>query len=68
MKIRLIDPAHRGDHIEQDNKDVKSFWFARLTLTTIAALTPPEHEVLITDENTHLIAAPMATTSSGLTL
>lgn len=51
MKIRLIDPAHRGDHIEQDNKDVKSFWFARLTLTTIAALTPPKHEVRITDEN-----------------
>jgi len=35
----------------QTNKDIKSYWFARLSLTTIAALTPPEIEVAITDEN-----------------
>jgi radical SAM superfamily enzyme YgiQ (UPF0313 family) len=30
---------------------IKNIWFARLTLTTLAALTPPEIEVKITDEN-----------------
>ena len=30
---------------------IKDIWFARLTLTALAALTPPEIEVKITDEN-----------------
>jgi radical SAM superfamily enzyme YgiQ (UPF0313 family) len=30
---------------------IKNIWFARLTLTALAALTPPEIEVKITDEN-----------------
>ncbi len=30
---------------------IKNIWFARLTLTTLAALTPPDVEVEITDEN-----------------
>jgi radical SAM superfamily enzyme YgiQ (UPF0313 family) len=30
---------------------IKSIWFARLTLTTLAALTPPGIDVKITDEN-----------------
>jgi radical SAM superfamily enzyme YgiQ (UPF0313 family) len=30
---------------------IKSIWFARLTLSTLAALTPEEVEVRITDEN-----------------
>jgi radical SAM superfamily enzyme YgiQ (UPF0313 family) len=30
---------------------IKNIWFARLTLTTLAALTPPDIEVKITDEN-----------------
>ena len=30
---------------------MKTLWFAHLTLTTLAALTPPEIEVKITDEN-----------------
>ena len=30
---------------------IKNIWFARLTLTTLAALTPPDVEVKITDEN-----------------
>ncbi|MBP1721887.1 MAG: radical family protein [Deltaproteobacteria bacterium] len=51
MKIRLIDPAPKDNLLMQTNKDIKSYWFARLSLTTIAALTPPEIEVAITDEN-----------------
>ena len=30
---------------------IKNIWFARLTLTALAALTPPDIEVKITDEN-----------------
>jgi radical SAM superfamily enzyme YgiQ (UPF0313 family) len=30
---------------------IKNIWFARLTLTALAALTPPDIEVRITDEN-----------------
>ena len=30
---------------------IKTIWFARLTLTTLAALTPPDIDVKITDEN-----------------
>ncbi len=51
MKIRLIDPAPKDNLLMQTSKDIKSYWFARLSLTTIAALTPPEIEVSITDEN-----------------
>ncbi|MBW2148074.1 MAG: radical SAM protein [Deltaproteobacteria bacterium] len=51
MKIKLIDPAFKGDHLEQDARDIKAYWFARLSLSTIAALTPEHHQVKITDEN-----------------
>jgi len=51
LKIRLIDPAPKDNILKQTAKDIKSYWFARLSLTTIAALTPPEIKVAITDEN-----------------
>ena len=51
MKIRLIDPAYEHPYISHSQKVIKTIWFARLTLTTLAALTPPEIEVKITDEN-----------------
>ena len=51
MKIRLIDPAYEHPYISHSQKVIKNIWFARLTLTTLAALTPPEIEVKITDEN-----------------
>jgi len=52
MKIRLIDPAYREEsYLIQDKKDIKNYWFARLSLTTLAALTPKGVEVAITDEN-----------------
>ncbi len=51
MKIRLIDPAYEHPYISHSQKVIKNIWFARLTLTALAALTPPEIEVKITDEN-----------------
>mgnify|MGYP001767518853 CR=1 FL=1 len=51
MKIRLIDPAYEHPFIRHSQKVIKTIWFARLTLTTLAALTPPEIDVKITDEN-----------------
>jgi len=51
LKIRLIDPAYDHPFFSHSQKVIKRIWFARLTLTTLAALTPPEIEVKITDEN-----------------
>ena len=51
MKIRLIDPAYRHPFISHSQKVMKNIWFAHLSLTTLAALTPPDIEVNITDEN-----------------
>ena len=47
MKILLVQPKSSG-HMGQISKSGKA-GFARVTLTTIAALTPPEHEVVIHD-------------------
>ena len=51
MKIRLIDPAYKDPFISHSQKVIKNIWFAHLTLTTLAALTPPGIEVKVTDEN-----------------
>jgi radical SAM superfamily enzyme YgiQ (UPF0313 family) len=51
LKIRLIDPAYEHSFISHSQKVIKTIWFARLTLTTLAALTPPGIDVKITDEN-----------------
>jgi radical SAM superfamily enzyme YgiQ (UPF0313 family)/anti-anti-sigma regulatory factor len=50
MRIKLIDPSLKESHMEHTDKEVRSLWFPRLSLPLIAALTPPEHEVSITDE------------------
>jgi len=55
LKIRLIDPAYKHPYISHSQKVIKDIWFARLTLTALAALTPPEIEVKITDENVESI-------------
>ncbi len=47
MKILLVQPKSTG-FIGQISKSGKA-GFARVTLTTIAALTPPQHEVVIHD-------------------
>jgi len=51
LKIRLIDPAYDDPFVSHTQKVIKNIWFARLTLTTLAALTPPDIDVRITDEN-----------------
>ncbi|NWF92503.1 MAG: radical SAM protein [Syntrophaceae bacterium] len=51
LKIRLIDPAYDDPFIAHSPKVIKTIWFARLTLTTLAALTPSHIDVKITDEN-----------------
>ena len=51
MKIRLIDPAYEHPFISHSQRVIKNIWFAHLTLTTLAALTPPDIDVQITDEN-----------------
>jgi len=51
LKIRLIDPAYEHPYFSHSEKVIKNIWFARLTLTTLAALTPPDIDVKITDEN-----------------
>jgi len=51
LRIRLIDPAYEHPYISHSQKVIKDIWFARLTLTALAALTPPDIEVKITDEN-----------------
>ncbi len=51
MRVKLIEPKYHGEWNEQDEKDMRAFWFPRLTLPTVAALTPPDVEVSITDEN-----------------
>jgi radical SAM superfamily enzyme YgiQ (UPF0313 family) len=51
LKIRLIDPAYEHPYISHSQRVIKTIWFAHLTLTTLAALTPPDIEVKITDEN-----------------
>lgn len=51
MKIRLIDPAYEHPYFTHSQRVIKTIWFARLTLTMLAALTPPDIEVKITDEN-----------------
>ena len=51
MKIRLIDPAYEHPYVSHSQKVMKNIWFAHLTLTTLAALTPPDVDVKITDEN-----------------
>ncbi len=67
MKLRLIDPAPKDNLLMQTPKDIKSYWFARLSLTTVAALTPKEIEVAITDENVEIIDFDEEVDMVGLT-
>jgi radical SAM superfamily enzyme YgiQ (UPF0313 family)/anti-anti-sigma regulatory factor len=50
MRIKLIDPALKESHMKHTRKVVQAIWFPRLSLPLLAALTPLEHEVAITDE------------------
>jgi len=51
LRIRLIDPAYDDPFVSHTQTVIKKIWFAHLTLTTLAALTPDDIDVKITDEN-----------------
>lgn len=54
MKILLVLPANHGLRVTHEYPEVprrKMLRFSLLPLTTVAALTPAEHEVTICDEN-----------------
>ncbi len=54
MKILLVLPAAAGVRVTRANARVprrKMLRFSVLPLTTVAALTPPPHEVVLCDEN-----------------
>jgi radical SAM superfamily enzyme YgiQ (UPF0313 family) len=58
MKIMLILPAAEHLRVTAENKNVprrSMLRFSVLSLTTVAALTPEEHEVTIYDENVEAV-------------
>jgi radical SAM superfamily enzyme YgiQ (UPF0313 family)/anti-anti-sigma regulatory factor len=50
MRILLVSPEYPDSRLRFTKKEVRAFWFPRLSCVTIAALTPPEHEVVFVDE------------------
>ena len=52
MKLQLISP---GSPVRDSTKKDRAAQFARLSLTTVAALTPPEVEVVLVDDNTEKV-------------
>lgn len=50
MRILLVSPEYPDSRLRFTKKEVRAFWFPRLSCVTIAALTPPEHEVVFIDE------------------
>ncbi len=54
MRVLLVLPAGEKVRVTQDNPEVPKrgmLRFSILPLTTVAALTPPRHEVFLCDEN-----------------
>ena len=66
MKILLVQPKSTG-YMGRISKSGKA-GFARVTLTTIAALTPPEHEVVIHPSGSHKAMTPLPKTRPGAIL
>jgi radical SAM superfamily enzyme YgiQ (UPF0313 family)/anti-anti-sigma regulatory factor len=50
MRILLVSPEYPDSRLQFTKKEVRAFWFPRLSCVTIAALTPPHHEVVFIDE------------------
>lgn len=50
MKILLISPEIADSHFRFTKKEARSFWFPRLSLTTLASLVPQGDDVKIIDE------------------
>ncbi len=50
MKVTLVSPDLQSTHFKFTPKEVKSFWFAKLTLPHLAALTPEDIDIKLLDE------------------
>lgn len=50
MRLLLISPEVQSSTFRFTPKEVRAFWFPRLSLPALAALTPPDVEVRIVDE------------------
>ena len=68
MKITLISPDLQSTHFKFTPKEVKSFWFAKLTLPHLAALTPEDIEVRLLDEAVEPINFDEPTDLLGITV
>ena len=55
MKVLLISPELQDSCYSFSKKEVRSFWFPRLSLTTLGALTPRDIEVRLVDEGVEKI-------------
>ena len=68
MKVTLISPDLKSTHFKFTPKEVKSFWFAKLTLPHLAALTPEDIEVRLIDEAVEPINFDEPTDFVGITV
>lgn len=68
MKVTLISPDLQTTHFKFTPREVKSFWFAKLTLPHLAALTPEDIEIKLIDEAVEPINFDEATDLVGITV
>lgn len=68
MKVTLISPDLQSTYFKFTPKEVKSFWFAKLTLPHLAALTPEDIEVKLLDEAVSPIDFDEPTDLVGITV
>jgi len=68
MKILLISPEIEDSCLRFSEKEARSFWFPRLSLTTLASLTPPDVEVKIVDETVDKIDFDMDVDLVGISV
>ncbi|PIE32559.1 B12-binding domain-containing radical SAM protein [candidate division KSB3 bacterium] len=68
MKVTLISPDLQSTHFKFTPKEVKSFWFAKLTLPHLASLTPEDIDVQLIDEAVETINFDEPTDFVGITV
>lgn len=68
MNVTLISPDLQSSHFKFTPKEVRSFWFAKLTLPHLAALTPDDIEVKLIDEAVEPIDFDEPTDLVGITV
>ena len=60
MKVTLISPDLQSTHFKFTPQEVRSFWFAKLTLPHLAALTPEDIEINAINPPTRFDKQPLA--------